>query len=850
MHTYPDNLLVDGRIDPLSVAGDTASLSWSYPPQLQSGAMRVLIDAWQEDAGVARETEYIALPLGAIRYELPLRSVPSAGRVAWRVGIESAESLDWSPVAHFEVALREWTDWGAWWITDPLWLRESLPQRLPMFRHTFRAPSGSARARLRIAAAGVADVQLNGRPVSADLLVPGYSTLPDQVPAVCWDVSEQLRAGDNTLTVTLAAGTASVERPRLRYTKLESDFLRPRFLLRLDAEIGGRNRPLAVSDGTWEAGDSNTLYAHWYGGEDGLGGPSDLGETRAVDVLGPAQLHGVWWPRVSPVREIEYLEPVSVTAIPGAVVADFGVNIAGRQKLTLAGAASGSLVTMRPAEVVDGAGTVDQWSTGSPIWDSFTAAGEAVEHWSPRFTYHGFRYLQVEADPEVLEGASVVAAVMHSDNRRSGDVELDDATLQQLHSIIVRAIRGNMFSVFTDCPHREKLGWIEQLHLCFNAIARNFDVLAQLRDELSHIAASQLASGAVPNIAPEFADFTGHGFRGDPNAFREDVNWGASLVLVPWKLYREYGDRRALSETWPAAKRYLDYLHGRQSGGLLDFGLGDWVALDPSTPRWLVASTGYLDVLDVAARTASILDDEHAREYARRHAETMRAVRSRFDQERAELRSQGALALALHHSVVEDDEKAHVLDQLIRTIEAGGLQFTVGENALPALISVLHEAGRDELLHSLVVNPNVPGYGWQLAQGATSLGETWTLASGDEGEGSQNHFMLSMIHDWLHGDLAGLRQHSDSVGWERLHVRPTFIAGLHGARTHYDTVRGRAAVSWRRSGAALTVEVLVPQTATALLELPDRAPQELGPGEWRFDVSAIDRESDVASAPR
>jgi alpha-L-rhamnosidase len=841
MNTYPDNLLDNGLANPLAVAGDTASLSWNYPSQLAAGAGNIVIEVSRDHVASPGELETITLPLGAIRHELPIGPTIPAGRVEWRVGIESRGVIEWSPFSYFEVALQNPLDWDASWITDPTWLAETLPHRLPMLSRTFYAPSDSAEARLRLAAAGVADVQLNGHPVSADLLVPGYSTLPDRVPAVCWDVTDLLQAGVNTVTVTLAAGMAAVERPARRYTKLESDFLRPRFLLRLDAVTTGDRKALVVSDDEWVSGDSNTLYSHWYGGEDGLGGPSTNTGTRPGHVLGAADLHKIWWPKVSPVREIERLEPVAVTAIPGAIVADFGVNIAGRQELTLIGATAGSIATMRPAEVVDSAGAVDQWSTGSPIWDSLTASGSEVEKWSPRFTYHGFRYLQVEADPEVLAGAAVTARVMHADNRRVGDLELDDPTLQQLHSIIVRAIRGNMFSVFTDCPHREKLGWIEQLHLCFNAIARNFDVLAHMRDELTHIAASQLASGAIPNIAPEFADFTGHGFRGDPNAFREDVNWGASVVLVPWKLYREYADRQALVETWPTTKKYLEYLHTRQSDGLLDFGLGDWVALDPSTPRWLVASTGYLDVLEAAVRVASILEDEDEDEYRNRLTQTANAVRSRFSRERHDLRSQGALALALHHALVERDDEVVLLDLLMQEIQNRGYQFTVGENALPALISVLHGAGMDETLHRMVVSPDVPGYGWQLAQGATSLGETWTLASGDEGEGSQNHFMLSMIHDWLHGDLAGLRQHPDSVGWEKLHIRPTFLPGLGSARTQYDTVRGRAAVSWRRSSEGVTVTVTVPQTATALLELPHQDLRELGPGDWTFEVSPLTR---------
>ncbi|MGX5681635.1 family 78 glycoside hydrolase catalytic domain [Schumannella luteola] len=831
----PSRLLADGRPSPLAADSDRLSLSWRPG---SDGHEAVIVEAASSAAALENgDADRLRRTLpGGTTSTLWEATAWSRDRIHWRVGELRAGTVAWSDPAALERP--PIGDWGASWISDSSWGHSAAPRPLPVLSRRFELTAPVESARLYLAAAGVVSVRLNGRPANDELLAPGYATYSVELPAVAWDVTDRVALGDNTIEIELAGGAAQVERRADRYSKLESDFVVPRVLVSLEIRHSDGTLTHVVSDKSWTAAGGPTAVSHWYGGEDA--DPGAAGDRRDIAVHGTEDLHRVRWVMHPPIRHHETLTAVSRSATgSGSQVFDFGTNVAGWQRIRLADAPAGRLIVMRPAELLGPDGHVDQWSTGSPIFDSVVTTGEPVQSWHPELTYHGFRYLEVEADAEVLECLDAEALVLHASNEAAGSLELSDLVLQQLHRIIRRSVQGNMFSVFTDCPHREKLGWIEQLYLCFGALARNYDVQAHLRDEVRQLISAQLPSGSIPSTAPEFADFSGNEFAGDPNAFREDPNWGGALVHVPWLLYREYGDELALREAWPAIERYLEFLHSRSVDGMLDFGLGDWIALDMTTPRWLVATTGYCDILESAIRIGPVMGaDVSVLRHRLDQAHT--ALIARVSAGGPGLQSQGALALILDHELVSGAQRSAMLDGLVETLGRDG-RFTLGENALPSLIRVLADAGRDELLARIVRNPDAPGYGYQIARGATSLSETWTSVSGPEGEGSQNHFMLGMIHDWLHARLAGLDQHADSVAWEHIVVAPTPIEGLDRASTRYETPRGTAAVTWQRSGDTGTITVTVPPTARATVVSPwELAGPDgeagrlfhLGPGTW------------------
>lgn len=827
------DLRVDGRYEPLTIAGMKPELQWRLSGP-ENAPTHVRIQAATTPDHLASGTADI-WDSGAMSYSLPRvvwngPALTSGQSVHWRVGVALDNTFVWSEPATFGVALLDPADWnGGKWITHPSWSTGGNADGLPMVETAFTAPPIVHNARLFIAAGGVLSVTINGRPAAAEVLAPGYAVYSKRVPALAWDVGALLVPGrTNVVRIEIGTGVAWVPATS-RYTKFIAEDLLPRVLVRLAFPDGDQD---VVSGAHWKSALTATRTAHWFGGEDHDGRESDH-DIQSAKVLGDPSTHDVWWSEQPGLRVVEIVEPVAMTRHDdGTRVVDFGCNVAGWPVITLA-ADSGTAIEMWPGEILDSAGKVNQKTTGTPLYDTYvTRAG--TQTWHPRFVYHGFRYLEVRGLAEHDPDPRFEAQIIRANNARAGTFTTDDDYLATLDRLIDRAIQGNMYSVFTDCPNREKLGWVEQLYLCFDALARNYDVQAHLRDEIVHMSDSQLRSGSIPSIAPESVDFSDHEFNGDANAFRDDPNWGGAIAFVPWRLYENYGDVRALEMAWPNIRRYVAYLVGREIDGIVDFGLGDWIAIDTSTPRAMVATFGYLRVLETAAAIAGVLGEPN--DYAARSDRVRAAFAARFSGagDSWGSGSQGSYALALDSGAVSADRVPVVRERLLETIATAGGRISAGENAWPSMMRVLHEMGRDDVTSALVRNDDGPGYAWQVKHGATALAESWFGATGAANDNSQNHFMLAMVHDWMTQVVGGLAQHPDSVGWARALIEPTPVQGVGSMRVSYDSPVGEYIVDWRQDR-GFELEVTVPPGGSATVVLPgSRDCHDVQAGTWRF----------------
>lgn len=857
------DLRADDRRAPLGLGSAAPMLAWRMRSTARGAEPSVVLIEAASSRDALERGEADLWSTGPLPFTVPrLRwagaELASRAEVHWRVALLTSEvsAVEWSAPSTFEVALVDPREWQAEWITHPDWAAGE-GAALPVLGEDFVLPSDVRRARLYASGAGVFSIDLNGSPASADVLSPGYSTWDVRVGAVVWDVTALLRPGSNAIRVRLGTGISWVSPLEGRYTKLSTLALAPRALVQLEMVLADGTTTVVRSGRDWMATTGSVVGSHWYGGEDrdlrlDDGNGAIDGSWVPASVLGDAALHEPWWSEHPPLRVTERIPAVEVTRLDdGTRIVDFGLNVAGWPVLNLGSGPAGDEVTIWPAEMLGDDGRVDQHSIGMPTWDSVTTRTEAAQ-WHPRFVYHGFRYLEVRG----LAGraAEFEAWVIRASNDSAGGLASSDAFIATLHTIIDRAVQGNMYSVFTDCPNREKLGWVEQLYLCFEAVARNYDVNAHLRDALCHIRDAQLADGSITSIAPETVSFAGIALGGDPDPFRSDVNWGGVIAFLPWRLYENYGDPTVLETNWNAISRYGDYLASRADSGILDFGLGDWIAIDTSTPRALVATFGYIRFAETAARIAKVLgryaDEDrfvHVADVARA------AVAARFLNADGTWGSgsQASYALALDLGIADE----YAFERLLDVIEANAGCVSVGENSWPSLLAVLHARGRDDVIDRMVRTVDGPGYGWQIMHGATALAESWQGAAGAKFENSQNHFMLGMVHDWLHTDIAGLAQAAGSIGWRRLRVRPTPVGAVGSMSTEYETPYGRAAVNWTRSEAGFALDVLVPPGCSAVVDVPllngvgavahdgaDRVAAdsdgydrfEVASGEWRF----------------
>ncbi|MCO5997276.1 family 78 glycoside hydrolase catalytic domain [Actinoallomurus rhizosphaericola] len=694
---------------------------------------------------------------------------------------------------------------------------------LPILAKQFDLGKDVRDARLYITALGLYDATINGRPVSDAVLEPPNTDYRKRVVYSTYDVTRLLRTGGNAIGVRLGNGTYNVAPTADRYTKYVGAQGAPRLLAQLEVTLKDGTTQRIATDASWRSDLGPTTFSQWYGGEDedarrdrpGWDAPgADLSGWRpAVETADPGIAVAA---RTSPpIVPVGREHTVAIThPESGTYVFDMGANVSGWPVLHVSGP-RGTTLTIKPGERLGDDGLVDQGTMIAggdrqpPVEDHYTLAGGGTQTWHPRFVYHGFRYLQVTGLPSAPTTGDAEAIVLRADNAAAGTFSSSDLLLNDIHKITQASIAGNMFSILTDCPDREKLGWLEQTHLVQGSVARDFDVEAYYRDFLQNVAEAQLPDGHVPDIAPEYVVFSG--------SARDDPNWGSAIIMAAWQHYQSYGDVGTLRTYFPAMGRYFDYLTSKASGSLLNYGYGDWAGTDSSTPVGIAASYGYYRDAVALGKIARLLGEDPSK-YDSAAGKIAAAFNTKYLKDGTYgSGSQAGDAFALDMGVVPADQRQAVTDHLVTSIEDKGYHLTVGEIALPAVFRVLSAAGRDDVLLRIAQQVTAPSYGYQVVHGATTLTEYW---DGPTGYGSQDHFMLGAIDEWFNAGLAGIRQADGGAGFTDLVIRPAVVGDLTSASGTYETPRGQVASSWRREGGTLHLDVTVPPGAPARVEVP------------------------------
>lgn len=711
------------------------------------------------------------------------------------------------------------------------------PEALPLFAKEFATEPGKqvASARLYLAGQGVQHTTLNGSEVTDAVLQPGYTIYERRAEYATYDVTRLLRDGANAIGVELASGMWDAQNPTDgRYAKLTRSGGGPRLIGQLEIDYADGSRQTVASDTDWLTKLGHTTASWWWGGESfdarrvqhgwDEPGADRSGWVAAVDRDAGAagvQLSGLDAP---PIEQVETLVPTNVRALGGGRwTVDLGTNFAGWPQISL-DLPAGTTVRLRPAEKVNADGSVNQQSVRAGMWSSYTSDGSGRQTWHPRFMYHGFRYLQLEGVPAGVEIGrdDVRGLVLRTGNEAVGSFNSCMPMLDDIHRIIDRATQSNMYSVMTDCPHREKLGWLGDHQLNLRGVELTYDVLAHTRAVVRKMIENQYADGFVPNIIPQYAQFGG----ARRNMFDDDPNWGGAIVFMPHDLWKTYGDTQTIRTAWPAMVRYVDYLTGKAPTGLLDYDtLGDWFTFDGSTPKGLASTYAYARMVEQMAEIAGALGhDAEAQQYRVLH-DTIRGAFNlayrRGDGVTYGSGSQASDALALDAGLVAEADRPAVLRHLLASIRGRGNHTDVGIVALPALFRVLEQAGRDDVIVDVATVPTSPSYAYQVINGATSLTEAWDGPTLNTGENSQNHFMLGAIQEWFTSGAAGIEQAPGSVGYERLVIEPAIVGELECAAATYRTPRGVVSSAWRRSKrGVIALDVTIPAGTTAEVRLP------------------------------
>jgi alpha-L-rhamnosidase len=749
----------------------------------------------------------------------------SRTRYWWKVRVWDADgrASEWSRPAWFETGLLEASDWGARWIGAPA--DGDGPRPAPLLRRSFTLAGEPTRARAYVCGLGYYELTINGKRVGDHVLDPGYTRFDKRAMYATHDVTSLLRKGENVVGVTLGRGWYGVTIPNVWNFHKAPWHGEPRLLFRLEAEDEAGRRTEVVSDEQWQTHDSPTLADAIYVGDTYDARREQPGWDRpGFDASGwlpaavlPAPTERVVSQCLEPMRVIRTLRPKAVTnPRPGTWVFDFGTNIAGWARIRVKGPADAT-VEIRYAEVLDDKGLAklsnDLVSAETQI-DRYTLKGRGTEVWEPRFSYKGFRYVQVDGWPGAPTPRSVEGREVHTDVASTGSFACSDPTLNALHRMTRQSLLSNYHSIPTDTPVYEKNGWLGDAHLTAETGMREFSSARFHAKWLDDIADSQREDGLVPVIAP------------DPGWGRMDApEWGAAYILVTDALYRNFGDARVVERHYDRMKRYLGFLEARQKDGVSPSVLGDWLppgynGNPPEGPAVSAASYVYrcANVMAAFARRLGRTDD--AERFEQMMERIARALNTRYlDPETGVYHTdiatgyrQATAILPLAFGITPEEHEARVLARLIEDIHSKGDHLDTGILGAAELLPLLTRHGEVDLALRIATQPTYPGWGYWVRQGATTLWEAW----GDDAR-SRGHHMYGSIEDWFYQYLAGIRP----PGETRLFVvRPYMPSALSFVRASIETMYGRVASSWRRTAGGLSLEVTVPVNTTARVEVP------------------------------
>jgi len=706
---------------------------------------------------------------------------------------------------------------------------------IPCFRKAFAAKKKVSSALLYISGIGHYEVSVNGINISDYFLSPGWTNYEKTCFYNAYDITDFIHEPVNVIGVIVGNGFHNINRER--YRKLVIAFGMPKMISLLKITYIDGTVDYIVSDTTWKTSPSPVTFTSIYGGESydarleqsGWNLPEfdDSSWKQAIYVESPGGKlkHETGYP----VKITEKFTPGKIIRLGrDTFLYDFGQNASGIIELKVTGK-KGQTVKIIPGELITEENHINQRATGSPYYYEYTLKGEGTEVWRPRFTYYGFRYVQVEGAVPDSDNSSDKDSpriyelnFLHNHNSApsTGTFYCSNDLFNRIFRLIDYAVKSNMQSVLTDCPHREKLGWLEQTYLMGSSIHYNYDLYHLYRKIISDIRDAQSPEGLVPCIAPEYIVFDGD--------FRDSPEWGSASVIIPWLIYKWYGDKNVLKESWPVMHAYMHYLKSKSCNNILSHGLGDWYDLGPKrqgfvqlTPVALTATAIYFYDAEIMSETAAILGYFNEKQYYDSLAAVIKQSFSNlfYNKETKVYAtgSQTSMAVPLCSGLAEEADKEKILKNLIDSINARNKEITAGDIGFYYLVELLSQNyNTSQLLYEMINRDDVPGYGYQIKKGATALTESWTAQENV----SNNHLMLGHVMSWFYKSLAGISQTGNSVAYKHVLIKPFILENIDYVYGKFDSPYGEILSHWFKKNNCITMTIHVPVNTQADIVIP------------------------------
>jgi alpha-L-rhamnosidase len=848
------------RTDALGIGAARPRLSWTVEtasPGWRQAAYE--LEAATPDGAPCGDTGRVE-SAESVLVEWPFAPLASRQRLALRVRVWGADgsASGWSAPAEVEAGLLSPADWTARFVT-PGWDEDtSVAQPGPLLRREFDVAGPVKQARLYITSLGLYQAQINGAVVGDHEMAPGWTSFNHRLRYQTFDVTGMLAAGRNALGAALGDGWY---RGRFSFGGGRRNIFGDRLALlaQLEIEYADGTTERVVTDDAWRAARGPIQRTDIYDGETCDARLAKLGWAQAgFDASGWAGVRPVerdlgqlFAPYGPPVRRTQVVTPVSIFKSPaGKTLIDFGQNLVGRLRFTVSGPA-GTVITFRHAEVLENGELGIRPLRTAKATDEYILAGGGPETWEPLFTFHGFRYAEVEGWPGELKAEDISAVVLHSDMERTGWFECSDPLLNRLHENVVWGMRGNFLDIPTDCPQRdERLGWTGDIQVFSPAASFIYDTAGFLQSWLRDLAAEQAQLGVVPFVVPTVM----------PGVPGPAAAWGDAACVVPWVLYNRFGDRQILADQLDSMKMWVDLLERTAGPSRLwdkGFQFGDW--LDPSAPpdnpaaakcpSFIVATAYFARSAEITGQAAAVLGKEDvAKHYLDLATEVRTAFRNEYMTPNGRLLSDSSTAysLALQFDLLETaEQRQHAGARLAELARDSGYTISTGFVGTPLICDALCSVGQERAAFRLLMEQGCPSWLYSVTMGATTIWERWDsmLPDGSINPGemtSFNHYALGAVADWVHRTVAGLAP--AAPGYRKLAIAPRPGGKLTHARARHVTPYGIAESGWQIADGKITVEAVIPPNTTATVTLPGREsePIEAGSGSHRWEVAYAD----------
>ena len=723
----------------------------------------------------------------------------------------------------------------------PAYLTESAA--VSCYARQFALGKQVARARIYATALGVFTMQLNGQPVTENRLEPGESEFTKTIQYCTYDVTSLVQQGQNTLTAEVAGGIFNVTKVGVnggltdRYCKEISNRGNVCLKAELHLDYADGTHEVVKTDTGWLTAPSPTMGVNWWGGED-----YDATQEEVYDHMdGWTPAHVVATPHFTcgqssgpvgrlqarsyePVRVVEQWQAVSVTptVVGGkqAYLVDFGRNYAGTFRFSLKGQ-HGQVITLRTGHQLNANKTVKQEAFNSypyDIYDTYTFRGDdAGEQWGPQFMYHGMRYLQILGLTEEPRPEQFTALRMRADVDQTGDFTTSNELLNDIHTICRDAIQSQIYNSFTDCPHREKLGWLDVPNELYFSIGYNYDMQTFWGKTVQDCFDAQTATGKVPSTVPHF--------HGD---WDDDPNWGGSAIFLPYRNWKLYGDKRLMTRYFDGMKRLINYYTGMMRGYIMPgssySALSDWgqgsSGLTNQIPAEFTITTSVYFLLKAMSEMAAQLG--HAADAAD-FAETAQKVREAFNRRFYnphthvyDYGNQGDYGMPLYYGLVPEGDEQAVADKLAEAVRSANYKVKTGEIALKPVLMSLARHGHNDVVYQMACQTDYPSYGYWVSQGCTTTPELWNM------QYSQNHCMMDHIEEWFFSQLGGIQLNTATEpGGSSFTIQPWIPDDMTRMHTATSNLYGTIVSEYTRQGdGSVDYHFTVPCNTVATIIVP------------------------------